>query len=308
MGALLALALALPTASSQPRSATALIPALEPLAEPMPDPGPWDWLAQHQEPGQSYAEWLAADPVTADGTRRVLSVLPLGAFEPEQRAILELAAEWLEIFFGLPVRMEPDNDLSTLPESARRKHPRSREPQIHAPALLHRVLVPLLPDDALTLIGFTAEDLYPHASWNFVFGQALLRERAAVWSLYRFGDPSLGEEDFRIVLRRTLQLATHETGHNFTMLHCTAHACNMNGSNSLPETDRAPAWLCPQCLAKLVHATGVDPVARFEALLAFCQRHGLEEEASYYRKALAAVSHLDEAQPAGRSRGSLPLQ
>ena len=81
-----------------------------------------------------------------------------------------------------------------------------------------------------------------------------------------------------------------EAGHNLTMQHCTAHACNMNGSNNLPETDRSPAWLCPQCLAKLLHATGADPGQRFEGLLAFCERHGLEEEGAAYRRALGALA------------------
>jgi archaemetzincin len=267
----------------------ALIAALEPLALPLPEPGPSDWLANYPEAGQSYAEWSAVDPVVATAARRSLVVQPIGSFEPAQRQVMELAAEWLGLFFGLPCRLEEDLGAEHIPSGARRVHPRWGGAQVHAPTLLYDLLLPRLPEDALALIGFTGEDLYPEESWNFVFGMALLRERTGVWSMHRFGDPGDGPAAFRGTLRRTMKLATHETGHNLTMQHCTAHSCNMNGSNNLPETDRSPVWLCPQCLAKLIHATGADPATRFESLRAFCARHGLEEEEAYYTKALAAL-------------------
>jgi predicted Zn-dependent protease len=39
-----------------------------------------------------------------------------------------------------------------------------------------------LPEDAFCLLGITMEDLYPNPSWNFVFGEAALRERVGVAS------------------------------------------------------------------------------------------------------------------------------
>jgi len=286
-----------PVAAAATSSTELVIDILDHLAMPLPTPGSSDWLANYPEAGQSYAAWKRADPVMATPERGTLVVQPMGSFEPAQRQVLTLSAEWLGLFFGLPLRIEDDLPRDVIPDGARRKNPHSGLPQVHAPTLLYDLLLPRLPDDALALIGFTGEDLYPEPSWNFVFGMALLRQRTGVWSMHRFGDPGGGPLEFRTTLRRTMKLATHETGHNLTMQHCTAHACNMNGSNNLPETDRSPAWLCPQCLAKMLHATGADPIDRFESLLAFARRHQLTEEVAYYSAALQAQS---DAEPEAR--------
>ena len=49
--------------------------------------------------------------------------------------------------------------------------------------------------------------------------------------------------------RFALITATHETGHMFSMLHCTAYECCMCGSNHREESDRRPVYLCPECTA-----------------------------------------------------------
>jgi archaemetzincin len=152
------------------------------------------------------------------------------------------------------------------------------------------VLTPRLPRDAAATICFTACDLWPGPGWNFVFGQASLEGRVGVWSIARFGDPDESEESFRLVLLRTLKLATHEAGHMFSLAHCTAYACDMNGSNSLDESDRHPLALCPECLAKICWATRADPAERYRKLIEFCKREGLKAEAERYEKLLAAVS------------------
>ena len=36
---------------------------LFPLATPLPKPGPRDWLSQHKEAGQTFAQYLRAKPV-----------------------------------------------------------------------------------------------------------------------------------------------------------------------------------------------------------------------------------------------------
>jgi len=86
-----------------------------------------------------------------------------------------------------------------------------------------------------------------------------------------------------------VKLATHETGHMFSMAHCTLYACNMCGSNHLEEADRQPSWLCPQCLAKLCWATGADPRRHFERLAEFCKANGFAREHEFYEKSLSAV-------------------
>jgi predicted Zn-dependent protease len=67
------------------------------------------------------------------------------------------------------------------------------------------------------VVQFTAVDLFPAPSWNFVFGQASLAGRVGVWSFARNGNPAEGEAGFRRCLARTLRIAAHEVGHMFGM-------------------------------------------------------------------------------------------
>jgi archaemetzincin len=114
---------------------------------------------------------------------------------------------------------------------------------------------------------------------NFVFGVASLRRRTGVYGLSRYG----GGGD-ALLLRRTLMVFAHETGHILGMEHCVRYECLMNGSNSLAETDRQPAFLCPECHEKLRWNAGFDPRKRYEALAGFFGREGLEEEAAFARR------------------------
>ena len=102
--------------------------------------------------------------------------------------------------------------------------------------------------------------------------------------MYRLGDPSGGDEAYRQCLQRMVKLATHETGHMFSMRHCTHARCNMQGSNGLEESDRQPLPLCSECQAKTAFATASDPLERAEALRKLCQRHGFQEAAKHYQE------------------------
>jgi archaemetzincin len=130
-------------------------------------------------------------------------------------------------------------------------------------------------------------DLWPGRGWNFVFGQANLRKRIGVWSIYRNGDPS---EDFGLCLRRTLGTASHELCHVLTMHHCTTFRCLMNGSNHQEERDAKPLHPCPVCLRKLCWNLEVEPVPYLTKLKAFCKENVLDHESRWYGRALAALA------------------
>ena len=83
--------------------------------------------------------------------------------------------------------------------------------------------------------------------------------------------------------------AHKETGHIFGMKHCTVYDCGMCGSNNREESDRRPAWLCPECVAKVGWGFGEDPAARFEALRAFYAKHGFKREAAFMQTSLDAL-------------------
>ena len=66
---------------------TALSPAQQrpfapdaPEFEPIPKPSPHDWLAVHDEPGQTFDEFKASRPNRPTQERHVIYLQPLGAF------------------------------------------------------------------------------------------------------------------------------------------------------------------------------------------------------------------------------------
>jgi len=222
---------------------------LRPLHQRLGPPKPGEWLADHRESGQTFEQYLQDDPTLPEGARRVLVIQPLGDLDERQRRMIDLAADYMKRFFSLETRTLPDIPGSAIPARARRTHPTWGDKQILSTYVLESVLRPRLPDDAAAMIAFTASDLWPGAGWNFVFGQADLRQRTGVWSIYRNGDLTAGPDAFRRALLRTLKTAVHETGHMFSLEHCTAYRCVQGGVNSLEEGDRAPLWLCPECVA-----------------------------------------------------------
>jgi archaemetzincin len=261
---------------------------LVPLHTELGKPRPGDWLDQHSEPGQTYRQYLRSNPVRADRRRSVLYVQPLGTFSPSEKKIIDRTTEFLGIYFQLPVKTRDALSLDLIPQTARRKPEGRQAEQILTTYVLDEVLKPRLAKDAVALIAFTTADLWPGEGWNYVFGQASLGDRVGVWSIHRYGDPATGDEAFRRCLLRTLKTATHETGHIFSLPHCTFYECNMCGSNNLPEADRRPLEPCPICLAKLCYATGADPARRFQKLIEFYKAHDLKAEQEFCEKSLAA--------------------
>jgi archaemetzincin len=142
-----------------------------------------------------------------------------------------------------------------------------------------------LPADAFCLLAITMEDLYPDESWNFVFGQASLRERVGVYSFARYDPAFYGEKrgkDYeKILLRRSCKVLVHETAHMFGILHCIYFSCVLNGSNHLQESDSRPLYLCPVCLRKLQHSTGFDVAKRYGRLYGFYKKAGFDDEARW---------------------------
>jgi archaemetzincin len=259
---------------------------LRPLADPLPPPRPGDWLAEHPEQGKTFAEYLDAQPMRKSDKLHTIYLCLVGDFSEAQRRILALTEEYLAVFFDCPVKVNRQLALASIPAKARRTHPSWGDQQVLTGYILHDVLEPERPADALAYLALTASDLWPGKGWNFVFGEANLRERVGVWSIYRNGDP---ETEFQLCLRRTLSTASHETGHILGIWHCTAYSCMMNGSNHQEEKDRRPMHLCPVCLRKLCWNLQVEPLPYLKKLEAFCRRYGFDAESGWYEKAIALL-------------------
>ena len=264
-------------APSSPEALRLAVEKVRPLHREMGRPQPGDWLDTFPEPGQTFEEYLQSTPTRPTQERRTIYVQPLGEFTPAQLRIVALTAEYMSRFFGLPVRLLEKREIGNVPKSARRISLWG-DKQIQSSYITLNILRPSLPPDAAALIAFTSSDLFPDETLNFVFGQASLSERVGVWSLYRLGRPDASEAEFKLTLLRTLKIAAHETGHMFSIRHCKKYECVMNGTNHLAETDRHPLEACPECMAKLCWAAGVDPRERYARLAAFCAEHGLEDE------------------------------
>ena len=256
---------------------------LQPLMQKKTRPAAGDWLAVHPEDGQTFDQYLASRPNRPTAERTTLYIQPIGDFTKAQEPLVKDTAEILRIHFGVPVKILDALPDAAIPDRARRTHPKWGMKQFLSAYILESVLLPRRPKDAVAVLGLTATDLFPQPSWNFVFGEASLGERVGVWSLARYGDV---EKDYATVLRRTLQVATHETGHMFGIEHCTLHECGMNGSNNLAESDRAPMPFCSVCDLKLWWACRLDPATRYTALADFAKTNSLaKEEAEWRRRA-----------------------
>jgi len=251
--------------------------------EPIPKPGPHDWLAVHPEPGQTFDEFKASDPNRPTGPRRVIYLQPLGEFAADRSRPIEKLREFASAFFALKVKALPAVSLDAS-KFTTRHNPNTGNLQILASDVLD-FLKARVPADAFCLLAITMEDLYPETSWNFVFGQASLRERVGVYSFGRY-DPAFygqprGPGYETLLLRRSCKVLAHETGHMFGLAHCTFFNCLMNGSNHLVESDRRPLHLCPVCLRKLQWSIGFDVLERYRALERVIRADGFIDEADW---------------------------
>jgi archaemetzincin len=235
------------------------------------NPQPGDWLYGRAEPGQTFTEYKHANPVKPGKLRRIIYLQPIGKFTPIQDSVIHYTADYLSIFFGLQTKIQAPVSDDSIPS---RKHSDGQQ-QLFTPHILDKMLSPALPDDAVVMMAITAKDLYPGPSWNFVFGQARLKHRVGVSSIFRF---SIGEMDpltYPVCLDRLIKTSSHEIGHMFTIQHCIHGVCVMNGSNSLFETDSRPNRLCSVCLSKLHWNIGFDLQRRSHELATFFKKHKL---------------------------------
>jgi archaemetzincin len=271
----------------------ALLAALTDSAafEPIPAPHPADWLASQTEPGQTFDQFVASQPNRPDTARSILYLQPLGDFRGRDAPSLELLSRFAAAFFGTPVMTLPARDVDGLGVTDRINR------DTGAPQLLtgdlRRLLRERMPEDAFAVLGLTMEDLYPGPSWNFVFGEASLKERVGVYSFARYAPPALGGKSgaapAKLILLRGSKVLAHETGHMFGLVHCIYYRCLMNGSNHIGELDARPLHLCPVCLRKLQWSVGFGVVERYRRLRDAAREAGFDDEARWLDERLRVL-------------------
>jgi len=257
---------------------------------PIKPPGLFDWLANFDEPGQRMDQFVGARPNLPDNRRRRIYLMPIGDVDRNGGPGVARLVEFSHAFFGLETATLPMLDLRTA-RIMKRRLSRIGSEQILTTDVL-AILKSRLPDDAYALLGITMVDLYPDEKWNFVFGQASLKDRVGVYSFARYDPAKNGgkrEDAERVMLRRSCHILAHETGHMFGIAHCIWCQCVMNGSNNLEEFDTQPLHLCPVDLRKLQWSVGFDAADRYRRLLAFYEKTGLTDEADWVRGRLRLI-------------------
>jgi hypothetical protein len=212
-----------------------LFPDLEQMLAPQrqalstEQPGDWRGGQAQRQPFEVYRR---SRPARQTARRRAIYLSRVGELTAAQESIVTATAEYLAVFFDLPVRDGADFDPTTFRPRASRRHPLRGQPQLLTDYLINEVLGLDRPEEALICLAVTAWDLCsddrPGGPWGSVFGEAIYGH-AGVWSLRYLGDPRDGDKAFGRCLRRSCAVATHESLHVLGLEHCEGVPCNMRG-------------------------------------------------------------------------------
>ncbi len=168
---------------------------------------------------------------------RDITVIPLGT-HPRDVELIELKSGIERI---LPVQVT----LHPLPLDIDAALDASRE-QYHSTYVLS-ILLQQADPAASRLLGITSFDLFVPVL-TFVFGQAQLNNRGAVFSTFRLHNEFYGMPPSMGMLgERCLKEALHELGHTYGLRHCADRPCVMNSSTYVEDIDLKPADFCLPC-------------------------------------------------------------
>ncbi len=260
------------------------IELLEPLHEHKKPPQPGEWLdvygKKKEEQGQTFEEYVRGSKRTIEQYSK-LYLLPLGTFSEVEQKLIDLVVEGMTCFFGLPTIQLKADPLTKLPASAERIG--GAGPASDSEHLSNRQDTSSQKTCGCSSVARANEH------------RSLARRgvELCVW-------PGIARHARRrLVLRALRQLGRHGSrtatlfssfaesrvardGPHVWHSHCAAYECGMNGSNSLPESDRQVLEFCPECQAKIWWTNDYTPKKRCAAMLEYCKKAGLVEEAKYY--------------------------
>ena len=262
--------------------------AISPNDIKLEDPLGGEWRFYHNEAHQAFDDYQKAEPEKAIYGKTKLYLLPLGSFTPLQLKGIELTREYLQIFFQLKTEILEPVANETIPDSARRTRSGGNT-QLFTPYIMQHLLKGKIPSKGYALMAISEKDLYPDPAWNYVFGIASYTDRIGVSSIFRYQGDGLTANNFTLFLKRLIGTASHEIGHMFSIHHCVAAKCVMNGSNSLSESDRQTLRLCSECQQKLYWNIGYNNKTRLQALADYFRRNQLPEDLLYLEKDLKAA-------------------
>src|SRR5207237_9699244 len=73
----------------------------------IPPPGPNDWLAVHDEPGQTFDQFKTSQPNRPTETRRIIYLQPFGDFAAERSPSLDKLRAFATAFCAMSVKVLP---------------------------------------------------------------------------------------------------------------------------------------------------------------------------------------------------------
>jgi archaemetzincin len=262
----------------------ALIEQLKTLDTPLKKAEKGDWLFEHKELEQTFEAYQKLAPIKPNDTLNTIYIQPIGAFNAVQNQIIKATSDYLSLFFNLKTIVLKPILETEIPQKNRRI--KDEIEQLNTKYILDTVLNKM-PKNAIVSMAITAKDLYPEDTWNYVFGEANIKKRRAVSSIFRYNTEGV----YTIIcLERLIKTSAHEIGHAFSCLHCVQNQCVMNGSNSLEESDKAPNSLCSNCLKKLSTHLLFDNKKRLNQLKDFYAKYHLNRDFNAVSKALNLIN------------------
>lgn len=172
-----------------------------------------------------------------------IAIVPVGAVG---REMLEYLAVTLPGLFGVRCRLDGRGVAAAGAYSPGRR-------QYHSTALLAQ-LAALDAGAGEKILGVADVDLFAPV-FTFVFGEAQLGGRAALFSLRRLRQQFYGlPADDLLFHERCEKEAAHELGHAYGLAHCPRRECVMHFSNSVEQVDLKASLFCDECEALLPHA------------------------------------------------------
>src|SRR5262245_51085996 len=91
---------------TDPRVAARLVKQtdlIRPLYAKMAKPKPGEWLAEHAEKGQTFAEYQKVRPAGLGVANKTIYLVKIGPCNEEQAKIIRQTGEFLSIFYGMKV-------------------------------------------------------------------------------------------------------------------------------------------------------------------------------------------------------------
>jgi archaemetzincin len=250
---------------------------LKPLETPWRSPDLDRSVRRGEEPGATFAEYVAWAPARPAKGKGAVDLVLLGEFTPSERKLVGLSAEFLRSASGLEVRLHEPQPLPDVP-----KRTQGGKVQVLSGALA-KTLVSKVPADSLGMMAVLAIGLYPGEKWNFVFWDGS-EDRVTAGSIQGFGDLDASPEEFRRALTRTLKAQTQQLLALLSIAGCAGYECLDNPSDGLDDLDRQPLHLCPSCLQKLCWNVGCNPARTLAATAGFLRENGLVDP--WYERAL----------------------